>query len=560
MQTVFSRSLKLFIFLSLFVSVDASLLAQADYEFIGEQVYLVNESQDTLNSGLLLEDNIFTVDQIGVETFRYDTDTIVTNRNGNQVPVQRLFDFYYPLDDVSLIYSQGGISQLPVMVVLHAGQGDKQSIADYALEWAVRGYVVVSPSYRSDRLGVGYCHTYSKSIYLAAQDISAIVRTFSFLYDDAQSAEPLVENNILAGKPIDGESIFFSGKSWGGTSAFHAVSRLVQGQWEDYLGAGEPYVVDGNEGPIDIGDSGPLHSTGRFFINDYEMPYDRIKGAICRTAAIFSDDQIDYSLSPNKVPICFIIGTCDKIIPYVSKTIEGTDQVCDPELTYPDGTEVDAFTLYGPQYLSNLMTEANTYNEIITFCGGGHDTNGCVNEIIERRGTDFITRILSENFSANDVFEAVYRYQFDNYSNQCCDIADAYTYLEKCSCGDENPYDVIELPFIDMNGCDFMNQCGVDSICDLVPLSDDFFDPAAITSNLGLVKCESKLCLQFSSRVEQVMNFTYYSEDGKELLSVNEGVFTGINTLPVPSILPRNRTIILRLEGYENIKFFLRAL
>jgi hypothetical protein len=105
-----------------------------------------------------------------------------------------------------------------------------------------------------------------------------------------------------------------------------------------------------------------------------------------------------------------------------------------------------------------------------------------------------------------------------------------------------------------------MNECGLDSICDLIPLSDDFFDPANITSNISLVKFESNLCLQFSSNAEQVLNFTYYSEEGKQLLSIDERVIQGINTLPVPSILPRNRTIILRLEGYESIRFFLRAI
>ncbi|MCH2213733.1 MAG: alpha/beta hydrolase [Flavobacteriales bacterium] len=539
----------------------ASLQGQnADYGFLGEQVFLLENNADTLTSGLLLEDNIFTNEQIDVITVRYDSDTVVTNRNGNQVQVQRLFDIYAPKDDLSLVYADGNIDQLPVMLVLHAGQGNKQTIADYAYEWAVRGYIVLSPSYRSDRLGVGYCHTYAKSIYLAAQDISAVIRTFSFLYDDLQSSNPIVDDNELAGKPIDGHSIFMSGKSWGGTSAFHAASRLIQEQWEDYLGAGEPYIVNGLEGPIDIGDSGGLHSTGRNQISNYEMPYDRIKGAICRTAAIFSDDQINYSVSPNKVPICFIIGTCDKIVPYVSRTTLGQDGLCDADLTYPDGTEVNSFTLYGPDYISERMAEADVYSKIITFCGGGHDTNGCVNELIERRGTDFIVDILSDEILPGVTDDIIYRYDFANYSNQCCDIGENYSYIEKCDCTDDNPFEVTDLEFIDMDGCDFLNECEIESICSLEPLSDGFIEPIDITSNVSIVKCEQGVCLQLSSIGQTSLEFEYFSVEGKELYNVVQNIEAGTNIIPVPSILPVNSVVILKIEGYKRIKFFLRAI
>ncbi|MEM9052513.1 MAG: hypothetical protein AAGC47_10710 [Bacteroidota bacterium] len=552
--------------LEIYFAVLISLIAlnlngqDADYGFIGEEVYLVENGIDTVNSGLLLEDNIFTNDQIEVSTVRYDSDTVVTNRNGLQVEVSRLFDIYTPQDQFSLTYGDGAIDQLPVMLVLHAGQGNKGTIAEYAFEWAIRGYIVLAPSYRSDRLGVGYCHTYSKSIYLAAQDISAVVRTFSFLYDDLSSPNPIVDDNDLAGKPIDGHSIFMAGKSWGGSSAFHAASRLVQEQWEDYLGAGEPFIVEGLEGPIDIGDSGGLHSTGRNQISDFEMPYDRIKGAICRTAAIFSDDQLDYTFSPNKVPICFIIGTCDKIVPYVSRTSTGQDGLCDADLTYPDGTSVDSFTLFGPQYISDIMAESDVYSRILTFCGGGHDTNGCVNEIIERRGTDFVTDILSDQVTPGEVDDIVYRYNFDNYSNQCCDIGEDYTYMEKCDCTDNNPFDVIELDFIDMAGCNFLNECEVESICDLEPLSDGLIDPFDINSNVSIVKCENDICLQFTSVRDTSLMFEYFTDEGKQLQTVGQKIKSGINTIKVPSFLPRNRAIILKIEGYETIKFFLKSI
>jgi len=532
----------------------------ADYGFIGETVYVVDEGQDTINSGLLLEQNILTIDQIGLKTLRYDSDTIVTNSNGNDVLVERLFDIYYPLDNYSLLYNEGEVSQLPVMVVFHAGQGSKESVEEYAYYWATRGYIVIGPTYRIDRSGVDYCHTYTKSIYLAVQDISAVVRTFSYLYDDSQQSVPNIEGNFLVGKPIDGHSIFYVGKSFGGSTAFHSASRSVQGHWEDYLSKEEKHVVTGSEGSVDMGNNGELHSTGRSLIREYDFPHDRIKGAICRTAAIFSDDQLDYSISPSKVPICFVIGTCDKIIPYSSRTLVGDEGLCDANLTHPDGTEDRSFTLKGPQFVSDVMAEANIYNEIVTFCGGGHDTNVCVDEIIEGHSTDFVTRILLGDYVDGDVYDIVYRYQFENYSNQCCEIGEDYAYLEKCSCGDDNPLEVNQLEFIDINGCEFFNECGIESICDLVPPSGGSIDSLKITSNITLLKCDDSLCMQIFSSTSQMHTFKYFSEDGKELLAADEEVLTGINQMPIPLELPRNRLIVLQIEGYKPIKFFLRAI
>ena len=533
----------------------------ADYSFVGETVYLVDDNQDTLNSGMLLQDQFLNFDQIKKATVRYDSDTLVTNSDGSQDVVQRLFDLYTPKDEYSFIYEGGQINKLPVMIMLHAGSGDKETVADHAWEWAYRGYAVITPTYRTDRLGVEYCHTYTKSIYLAAQDLSAVVRFFSFLYDDSQLEVPNIENNILIGEPIDGHSIFFAGKSFGGTAALHTVSRLVQEQWEDYLGSDDPYVVEGEQGSLDIGDSGPLHSTGRNSISNYEYPFDRIKGAICRTAGILSAEQLDYSTSPNKVPVCFVIGTCDKIVPYVSRTVSGEDEeaLCNANITFPDGTQANSFTAYGPSYISQVMQEADVYNEVITFCGGGHDTNNCVDDIIESRTSAFATRVLTGDYVEGEVLDIVYRYQMENYSNQCCEIEDDYAYIDKCDCSDDNPYDPIELDLIEINGCSFLNECGLGSICDLVPLSDGFIEPFEITSNITLVKCESGVCLQFSSVNQRMLEFSYFSEEGKSLFKTNESVYAGVNRISLPEELPTDKKVILQIEGYRPIQFYLRA-
>lgn len=527
------------------------------YDFIGSQVDVVDSEGNTLNSGLLLEDNMLTLDQILSFTLRYDSDTVIINRNGIEVPVERLFDVYFP--DTALTFLQGEteIDKLPVMVILHAGQGDRFSAAEFAQDWATRGYIAVCPSYRSDRLGVNYCHTYTKSIYLAAQDISAVVRTFSAFFDDLQSEEPFFEDNPFEGLPMDGHSIFFSGKSWGGTSAFHFVSRLVQENWEDYLGAGEEYIVDGLEGPLDIGDSGLLHSTGRWFIQNYEMPFDRIKGAISRTAAILSEDQLDYSVSPNKVPVCIFIGTCDKIVPYVSRTNTGQDGLCDASITYPDGSSIDEFTLYGPQFISDLMADQGVYNELITFCGGGHDTNPCIQEILDGHSTDFVVRILTENYVDGDVFEQVYRYEFENYSNQCCDIGDDYEYMLKCSCEEDNPYDVIEIPFIEGASCAFLNDCGVDPICSLEPLGTN--DRDAQTEPVPvLVSVEGKLAIQLMSLDKKNVEINFYGADMKKIEIKSVILRPGLNEIFVPENLPERQVIVGIIDGYRPFRFILQ--
>jgi len=550
------KSSSLFSF-AVLTTMFATAQSPAYNEFLGEPVDVVDAEGEVLNSGLLLEEEIFTPEQILSFSLRYDSDTVITNRNGVEVPVDRIFDVYYPDTSLSIMQGEMEIEKLPIMVVLHAGQGDRFSAADYAQLWATKGYIAVCPSYRSDRLGVDYCHTYTKSIYLAAQDISAVVRTVSIVYDDSQSEEPVFDDNPFVGLPIDGHSFFFVGKSWGGSSAFHFATRLVQEQWEDYLGAGEEYIVDGLDGPVDIGDAGPLHSTGRWFIQNYDMPYERIKGAISRTAIILAPDQLDYSVSPKKVPILIFIGTCDKIVPYVTRTFNEQDGLCDASLEYPDGTTVDSWTIYGPQYISDVLTESDVYNELITFCGGGHDTNSCIDETIEGHGTDFVVRILTENYEDGDLYEEVYRYQFENYSNQCCDIGDDYEYMLKCSCEEDNPYDVIELPFVDDPLCAFQNECEIDPICSLEPLGSIDYGQNGNGPTLFLVSRDSKLALQLKSEGTKQVEVKFLSAEMKELAAKPFFIEPGLNEIFVPDNLPERQLIIAVVEGYGQIRFML---
>ena len=553
---LFCNALPLFL---IFLISTHETFGQPDYGYLGEIVHVVNIGGDTLNDGQLLKEDILTDDQIEKFTYRYDSDTVITNRNGVEVDVFRLFDIYLPDDSLSFVQNGQEIEDLPVMVILHSGQGDKESAAENGLKWARRGYCAVVPSYRSDRLGKDYCFIYIKSLYLAAQDVSAVVRSLSYIYDDSKSPAPQLESNPFVNRPIDGTSIFLSGFSYGGTTALHLVTRMVQEQWEPFLGNDGGYVIDGVEGPLEIGDGGPLHSTGRPFIEGYEFPFDRIKGAMSRTAAMMDDDQLNLSLSPVKVPVQIVTGTCDLIIPYDQRTFYNDEGLCDARVEFPDGSADTSITFYGAQYISDKFDEADIYHEILTFCNGGHTSNPCVMDYINDAEIGFVTRILKEEFDHADIYEEVYRYSFENYSNQCCEIGDDYSYLEKCSCSDDNPYEVTDLEYIDMPACQFINECDLDSICDLLPLSSGVLDHPSITSNIVLTQFGGRPALKLFSVENKNLLFTYRTPDGKVYYEKPEMLIQGVNHVIIPESLPRKSIIILQIEGFQPTKFYLSS-
>lgn len=545
------------IFLSLIVFAEEGA-CQDDYSYLGQACEVVNELGDTLNSGNLLQEDVLTEEQIEVFTFRYDSDTVITNRFGDQIDVERLFDIYLPAENLSFFNNGSEITNLPVMMVLHTGQGDKESTAGNAYEWARRGYAVIVPSYRTDRLGVNYCYIYTKSLYLAAQDISATIRVFSLLYDDAVLPESNIPDNPLVGKPIDGEQIFFTGFSYGGSAGFHLATRMVQEQWEPFLGGSEGYVIDGEEGSLEIGDAGPLHGTGRDAIQDYPFPFDRIKGAVCRTAGTFGEDQLNFELSPVKVPVAIICGTCDIIIPYTTRTFVNNDGLCDARVDFPNGSSDTTFTFYGPDFISNKMSEAEIYHEIITFCNGGHNTNPCVFSEIRGAEIEFMTRILTGDFSHDETYEKVYRYPFENYANQCCEIGDDYAYIQKCSCDEDNPYDVIDLEYTEIPVCQFWNQCDLDSICNLEPLSVNLFDNALLTPEVSLVSRDGILNLKLTAETAHEVEISIYLVEGKLLHGGSYRLMQGVNYIPLHSGIPSGNYVIIHVEGYAPLKLFVR--
>ncbi len=544
-----------FMVFAIMLSFISSEVRSQDYPYLGQVTYLINSVGDTIDSGTLLKDDFLAPQQIDVFTIRYESDTLATRASGEVIEVNRQFDVYIPRDDLYLVSNGELLDELPVMVLLHAGSSNRELAAEYAYKWASRGFIVMAPTYRSDRLGVNYCQAYSKTLYYSAQDVSAAVRTFTYYLDDSLLPVPTISNNPLVDKPIDPDTFFAVGRSYGGSAVFHSFSRQVQAQWEDFLGA-EDYFIAGVQGAVNLGGNEGLHETGSSLIDGYPMPYERFKAIMCRTASIERIDQVQYELTPHKLPTLVFIGTCDKLVPYDSSQVIGTDDFCIADVFFSDGTSQNSHTSYGPQVISNLMAEANIYNELITFCGGGHESNNCVKDIIEGHNYDFIERVLMDDYQDGEVLESVYRYGFENYSNQCCQIGDDYAYLEKCSCTDDNPYEVIDLEFIIDEECQFQNNCDLDPICDLLPLSDDLISEW-FGNEIELISEDNKLSLKLESLVHQNLSVTFRDYTGRVLETHVYQIKAGINIFPMPRTLPQNQILFADVPGFRPVKFFI---
>lgn len=169
------------------VSLLPSVHAQIPgYDYIGQTVTKkIKATGEVVGSGELLKDPVFNPDlEVVKTTMRYAPDTMATRRSGQPYLVSRLMDFYYPTPKIALEYGNGTkVDHLPLMIVLHAGQGSKETSASYARYWASLGFTVIAPTVRSDRFGYDYCDCYRKSIYFALQDIRAAIRLYSMLYD-----------------------------------------------------------------------------------------------------------------------------------------------------------------------------------------------------------------------------------------------------------------------------------------------------------------------------------------------------------------------------------------
>jgi len=554
--------------------ISSKLFSQpGNYNFIGSDVIkyntLTSEIMDTVQ---LLVGPTFTDDEIDVTTVRYGPNGTSVNSAGQPFTLERLMDIYTPKPHLKLVHNGVTISKLPLMVVLHAGAGDRISAQIHAYNWARKGYTVVVPNMRSGRFGSRYCVEAPAVVYKGVQDARAAVRAISLLNDQsrATSIEEIeatwgtrasLGKRIKRGR-IDGYSIFFYGLSYGGSVAYHIAARVNQDQYEPFLADINPYYVMVDGVQVNIGSLGHLDFISRVETANYPFPINRVRGSISRTAGISPLDQISYSAHPNPVPACFIQGTCDRSIPYNSKTIYGNDLICDARVTFLDGTSDSTFTYYGSNQIHEQMKLSGIYSQLVTFCGGGHDSNGCVEEIVDEKSVEFSTKILKGEVSIYDQsVDYVYRYHPLNYSAQCCTLGDEYGYLDKCSCETSNTLEVIDLPYISTNSCNFNSACELTDYCAMTnqeagdsPISATISDQGS--SSLFLEKHEEILHIVSNDLGEMTTYIEIWNMKGQKIYKTN---LLGNNErfeFKIPLDIPKNQLLLATIPGHKPLKFF----
>lgn len=547
---------------------------QSNYGYISQQVTKRSASTGAvLGNGELLKDQLFDPNlEVKKLTLRYGPDTVATRRSGAIYQVPRLMDFYYP-DPNIILEDDGGalVDHLPLMVVLHAGSGNKETSAEYARHWASMGFTVVAPTVRSDRFGVEYCDCYRKSIYYAVQDIRAVIRLYSKIYDLTLMGDSALESVIQSPGQLnvirkfrnsrtDGHAIFLVGKSYGGTIAYHAATRVQQGAFEDYIWANEPYVITGAQGPMNMGQGGSIDHIGLGYTANYPFPADRIRGFISRTAAVFdSVETIDYGSTANPVPGLFIHNTCDALVPYSAREYKHFTGLCDADVVLPGGIADSTTYLQGSERITKHMHNAGVYSELMTFCGGGHDSNRCAEELIDSSSAAFVRHILTNAFTPGEQYERVYRYHEGNYSSQCCDIGDEYGYMLKCSCDQENPFDVVDLPLMTAPTCPISPTCELTSLCDLQ--SPGMFGPEEETTSaalsIKLVADGHAPYFDVLSSGSGIYQFRIMTTSGQVLYIATPHLDIGTNHIDLPAGLPENELLVGRIGNAVPVKFHL---
>ena len=542
------------------------------YGYIGQTVTKKMKATGVvLGTGELLKDQLFDPElEVKKLTLRYAPDTMATRRSGLPYLVPRLMDFYYPTPNISLEYADGTeVDHLPLMIVLHAGKGDKESSASYARYWASLGFTVIAPTVRSDRFGFEYCDCYRKSIYYAVQDIRAAIRLYSKVYDYSQLTDSQLVGIVTPGQNhiikkfrnshTDGHSMFLIGRSYGGTIAYHAATRVDQTAFEDYMWSDQPYVIDGSGGPMNMGQSGGIDAVGMPYTANYPFPADRIKGFISRTAAVFdSVGTIHYGESANPVPGLFIHNTCDKLVPYSHRELVHFDGLCDADVTLPGGVMDTTTSLDGSELITQHMQQAGIYSELMTFCGGGHDSNICSDELIDTETADFVRRILSGAYTPGDRLERVYRYDPANYSDQCCAIGSEYGFLLKCSCDASNPYNVVDLPYAPPSECPMAPSCELTSLCDLQPpgmFGDEADAPLGERLLLRMNADNEGAYFEVESETAGIYTLRITTADGRELVVSTPYLQQGTNRVMMPAGLPKHTLLVGKVGNSLPLKF-----
>lgn len=564
--------------MGLFLLLASPAAFSQDYPFAGELIEKKNYAGESLGEFICFKDELLSSEEIKVRTMRYASDTTVLNNNGNLIQVERLMDLYYPNDSLRFEFNGDSIERFPLMVLLHAGPGNKNTAVNNAMFWASRGFTVLVPTYRSNRFGFNWCYTLEASIYQSVQDVRAAVRFFTRAFDLslAMSNEQLVEEfGPLAGpnfleladvfrvSRVDSQNLFMTGHSYGGSTSFHLLSRLMQDDFPDYLLDSEPFVMTGPGGTANVSGNGLLDDVGNFLSLGHSFPVERIKGALCRAAAGTDLDVLFSAEESRSIPLCFIHNTCDALTPYDVRDIEGPNAICNPLIMWPNGDTDSSITAFGAYRITKVMEEKEMYYELNSFCGGGHESNVCSKELIDEQTTDFFVRVMQgETSNHEDSKNFVFHYDDLNYSAQCCQIGDDYAYLDICDCESPPANAIVQfLPEVFAPAsclptlpCDLENYCDLEADTTLITSLVDgrYFRDMRLHVRNGYreVRIYDRPSSLVHIQVTDHMGRVYHRASGITNAA-------GEAIIQLPEILPKMRLLILSSDGQRSLKFLL---
>lgn len=187
-----------------------------------------------------------------------------------------LFDIYTPHGDTA--------TARPVVITVFgggfiAGSRDFSDMKAFCKKFAQHGYVAVSIDYRLLPLAQLSRKSFIREAYLATQDVSSIVRFLKLHHEDYG---------------IDTNNIFLLGNSAGSIALLHEIF-LNEDERPD----------ETHENP----DLGPVHSSG---FEDCLNISPKVRAAVAQWGGVMDLQVID---ADDYVPICFIHGTNDDVVP-----------------------------------------------------------------------------------------------------------------------------------------------------------------------------------------------------------------------------------------------------
>ncbi len=541
----------------------------ADHSHAGEPIQRTNAMGELVDAGRLFLDDIFLNTEIANVTLRYAPDTTIHNSNGNLSTVERAMDLYYP-DPSILMYKDGvEITKLPMIVFMHAGQGNRLTAKSNALELTRLGYITLVPSYRLDKVASAICKGVDKGLYMAVQDARAVIRKISKLHDVGLESSPeeilatygediLAETQSVLESRLDGHSIFFLGFSGGGLTISNIVLSPEQEHWPSYLIDTEPFIVTAEGQSFNLSQNGLLDAVGMPFTADYPFPQDRIRGGITRATVYQRLYERDFNTIQNKVPLCLFHNTCDRLVPWNFFRVDDDTEACIQGVTMPDGTVLGPDTVYGSFPIANYMAANNVYAELHTICGGGHNSNNCINDLLVANYHPFLHKILKNTPTENYLKEKVYRFHPDNYSNQCCSIGDYYQYIEQCSCNEDNGYEVFDIDYISEPSCLLSPECEIDDYCSLPnPLS--VYDEENFKGSVRLLFDEKGLYIEAIASRAGEQEIRFVDVLGRILFSERVMLTQNEQRIYVPRSLPNDELIIGMVGDVGTVKFTLHG-